>query len=264
MLVCAIERLYNEIENVNGTIEGVIGVAGEYGHSTGAHLDPKWTRLSTSVSPNERKNGLRLEMNGAKYKDRKQKAVIDFICPQEKKEERRDRLSDPTALADDGKEDGDGDEDEEDPSADAEVDDGQGGRLKFLKYEDVEKGKILNLEWTTTYACEDANADPVTKTGHWGFFTWLIIMFGSLPRRSSPSLISAIFANLHISSLILGAVAYLLFGSWLNYNRYSARGWDLLPHSEAIRDIPYLLRDWMRRVVNTIQGGGSRGGYSAV
>lgn len=180
LLVCAIERLYNEIENVNGTIEGVIGVAGEYGHSTGEHLDPKWTRLSTSVSPNERKNGLRLEMNGGKYKDRKQKAVIDFICPQEKKEERRDRLSDPTALADDGKDDGDGDEDEEDPSADAEVDDGQGGTLKFLRYEDVEKEKILNLEWTTTYACEDAKADPVTKTGHWGFFTWLIIMFGSL------------------------------------------------------------------------------------
>lgn len=189
LLVCAIQRLYNEVENVNGTIEGVIGVAGEYGLNTGQHLDPKWTRLSTSVSPNERKNGLRLEMNGGKYKDRKQKAVIDFICPQEKKEERRDRLSDPMALADDGKEDGDGDEDEEDPNADAEVDDGQGGRLKFLKYAVVEKGKILNLEWTTPYACDDAKAAPVTKTGHWGFFTWLVIMSGSPPRRSSQSLL---------------------------------------------------------------------------
>lgn len=187
-LVCAIERLYNEIENANGTIEGVIGVAGEYSTNTGAHLDPKWSRLST-VSPNERKNGLRLEMNGEKYKDKKQKAVIDFICPQGKKEERRDRLSDRMAFADDGKETGDGDEDEEDPSADAEVDDGQGGTLKFLKYEDVEKEKILNLEWTTTYACEDAKTDPVTKTGHWGFFTWLVIMSDSPPRRSPQSLI---------------------------------------------------------------------------
>jgi hypothetical protein len=65
-------------------------------------------------------------------------------------------------------------------------------------------------------------------------------------------------------SAFLGIAAYLIFGSWLNYNRYGARGWDLLPHGDTIRDIPYLLRDWIRRVVNTVQGGGSRGGYSAV
>lgn len=67
-----------------------------------------------------------------------------------------------------------------------------------------------------------------------------------------------------IHSVFMGVAAYLIFGSWLNYNKYSARGWDLVPHSETIRDIPYLLRDWMRRVVNTIQGGGSRGGYSVL
>lgn len=65
-------------------------------------------------------------------------------------------------------------------------------------------------------------------------------------------------------SLFMGIAAYLIFGSWLNYNRYSARGWDVLPHSDTIQDLPYLFRDWMRRVINTIQGGGSRGGYSAV
>ena len=65
-------------------------------------------------------------------------------------------------------------------------------------------------------------------------------------------------------SVFMGVAAYLIFGSWLNYNKYSARGWDLVPHSETIRDIPYLLRDWIRRVVNTIQGGGSRGGYSVL
>lgn len=62
----------------------------------------------------------------------------------------------------------------------------------------------------------------------------------------------------------LGASAYLIFGSWLNYNRYGARGWDMLPHSDALRDVPYLFRDWARRVINTISGPGSRGGYSAV
>ena len=62
----------------------------------------------------------------------------------------------------------------------------------------------------------------------------------------------------------MATAAYLIFGSWLNYNRYGARGWDLLPHGDTIRDVPYLMKDWTRRVVNTIQGGGSRGGYSAV
>ncbi len=66
------------------------------------------------------------------------------------------------------------------------------------------------------------------------------------------------------SSVFMGVAAYLIFGSWLNYNRYSARGWDLVPHSDTIRDLPYLFRDWIRRVVETVQGGGSRGGYSAV
>ena len=81
--------------------------------------------------------------------------------------------------------------------------------------------------------------------------------------------VSAIFIPLvtvltELHSLFMGVAAYLIFGSWLNYNKYSARGWDLLPHSETIRDVPYLFRDWMRRVVNTIQGGGSRGGYSVL
>lgn len=159
---------------------------------SGADLEPKWTRLSTSASPNERKNGLRLEMKGVTYNYRKQKAVIDFICPQEKKEERRDQTSDRMVLGGDGNDGGEGDQDEEDPSAGAEVDDGQGGILKFLKYEDVEKEKILNLEWTTTYACEGAKTDPVTKTGHWGFFTWLVMM-SVYPSGCSPQ--SLIFCH---------------------------------------------------------------------
>lgn len=65
-------------------------------------------------------------------------------------------------------------------------------------------------------------------------------------------------------SVFLCVAAYLIFGSWLNYNRYGARGWDLLPHGDAIRDVPYLFKDWGRRVVDTLQGSGTRGGYSAV
>lgn len=33
----------------------------------------------------------------------------------------------------------------------------------------------------------------------------------------------------------MGIAAYLIFGSWLNWQRHSARGWDLVPHSETLR-----------------------------
>jgi hypothetical protein len=65
-------------------------------------------------------------------------------------------------------------------------------------------------------------------------------------------------------SLFLAIATYLIFGSWLNYNRYGARGWDLVPHGDALRDIPYIAKDFARKVAGTVQGGGSRGGYAAV
>jgi hypothetical protein len=70
------------------------------------------------------------------------------------------------------------------------------------------------------------------------------------------------FADL--SRVFLAIASYLIFGSWLNYNRYGARGWDLLPHGDTLRDIPYLMKDLIRRILNTLQSTGSRGGYSAV
>ena len=62
----------------------------------------------------------------------------------------------------------------------------------------------------------------------------------------------------------MGGLGYLLFTAWLNYTQYGARGWDLLPHSDAIRDIPYILADWGRKIVGTFSSGGARAAYSAV
>lgn len=64
--------------------------------------------------------------------------------------------------------------------------------------------------------------------------------------------------------IFLAIAAYLIFGSWLNYTRYGARGLDLLPHGDTLRDVPYLMKDLIRRALNTLQSTGSRGGYSAV
>ena len=66
------------------------------------------------------------------------------------------------------------------------------------------------------------------------------------------------------NSVFLVIAAYLIFGSWLNYNRYGARGWDLVPHGDSIRDLPYTVKEWSKSLVGVVQSGGSRGGYSAV
>lgn len=144
-------------------------------------MNPKWSSLKTSPSPEDRqKDGLRLEMNGAKYPPdktgKKQKAVIEFLCDA-KEQERRRKLSGVSPREDDDDSNKDDDnKDEENPNAGDEVDDLNGGRLKFVEYVDVDGTMTLNLEWRTKYACEDAKPDPGTSSGHWGFFTWLIIM----------------------------------------------------------------------------------------
>lgn len=108
--------------------------------------------------------------------------------------------------------------------------------LKYLSYDD----DVLKLEWRTKQACEQQAGGDGDGGSHWGFFTWFIII------------------------MFLLVAAYLIFGSWLNYNRYDARGWDLLPHGDTLRDIPYLVKDFARKVVHTVNGGGRRAGYSAV
>jgi len=113
--------------------------------------------------------------------------------------------------------------------------------LEFVSYKDEDDVGVLQLKWRTLHACENAKDEEDRLKGQrWGFFTWFVII------------------------AFLSTATYLIFGSWLNYNRHGARGWDLLPHSDTIRDVPYLLKDWVRRVLNSVQGGGSRGGYAAV
>lgn len=182
-LVCGIERVTNEHEN--GSFLNAIPIAGNYLHD-GASLDPKWTRLKESSSHDDReKEGLRLEMHGKKYHHFNHMAVVEFLCDADKKkEERRQGL--PNLRLRQEK-----DDDNAVPHFNQEEDDGNGGRLKFQSYEEKDHMKRLSLEWTTRTACEDAVDDKPEKgstSGHWGFFTWLIIMsvslrFGVSPRR---------------------------------------------------------------------------------
>lgn len=229
--ICGIERTTSKIDNgtIIDAVRAIAGEIGDYGGSSKG-LDPSWTLLSESESHSDAgKEGIRLVLNGGKWpltgKDKKdQQAIIELVCDKD-----RTGLEGDIAPEDNGSLV----EKEETPASNAS--------LTFVSYPGSNvKIDILRLDWRTKYACEDSKGETDARKNHWGFFTWFILI------------------------AFLGTAAYLIFGSWLNYTRYGARGWDLLPHGDTIRDVPYLVKDWTRKVVTTVQGGGSRGGYAAV
>lgn len=237
--VCAVEHIINGDQD---TVSEVIPIAGDLKNHAMGDLDAQFERIKSSASHSDTdKEGVRIIMNGGEYNKRKQRAIVEFIC-------NKDLIGDEGTRAGQGKPAVRRTEEEDDNQGDGKKEDGDKGdensddtftsALTFTSYgpDADDKIDILRLQWQTKFACEDAEQVPKG----WGFFTWFIIL------------------------AFLGTAAYLVFGSWLNYNRYGARGWDLLPHGDTIRDVPYLLRDWSRRVINTVQGSGSRGGYSAV
>ena len=179
--VCAIKRLVNTFED-STSFEDAIPIAGKYTLHGGTELDPEITRLKTSSSASDReKEGFRLTLHGPKYPEKngvKQKAVIEFLC-NDKAEEKEVVGKRGSVAAQKADEDGDGEE--EDHSATGEMaDDGHGGTLKYHDYSMVGDSQVLSLEWQTKYACEDAGKrvdDEKKSSGHWGFFTWFIIMF---------------------------------------------------------------------------------------
>ncbi|KAI1354376.1 autophagy-related protein 27 [Xylaria sp. FL0043] len=262
--VCAIQRLINTEEKID-TIEDVTPLAGAL--AVGQPLDYE-TSLLSGVDPDSGKEGLRVLLKGGvdRHTKRKKQTVIDFVCNKDldgtegeyDSEDKYEPNQDPVeARAEDegnGDEGKDKDENEDAPPKEVQLGIEKNPSLVFDRYGPSDSDMnvdVLHLTWSSKYACEskrddgedggsDKDGEGQKPGSHWGAFTWIVIL------------------------VFLGTAAYLIFGSWLNYNRYGARGWDLLPHGDTIREIPYLAKDWARRVLNTVQGSGSRGGYSAV
>lgn len=267
--MCAVERDVSK-DGESDILMDSWALAGDLRDYKGKDLDAKWESLSESDShADSEKEGLRLSMNGGVHevgdKRRPQKVIVEFIC--DKTRVGDENLWDPTdkyegeGVVDEHAEKGDDSDTPKDGEKDGETGDKAKEPSLILKTYDSSGTDmdILRLTWRTKFACLDAGDEKdSTKNAHWGFFTWFIIMY------ASPSTFLYRFANTYFNSAFLSTATYLIFGSWLNYNRYGARGWDLLPHGDTIRDVPYLLKDWMRRVMSTVQGGGSRGGYAAV
>ncbi|EAW07310.1 autophagy-related protein 27 [Aspergillus clavatus NRRL 1] len=229
-----------------------------------AGLDPlgqgtKDSEIKRLKEMDSAREGLLLKLAGGEYsgeedlgdkkkKKKKAAAVIEFQCDPD-----RSGLEGLVAIDDEpstetrlrAREDKEADKDK-DKEKEKEKDPNDGAdpshSLQFKSFGLADDDMyVLRLDWRTRYACDNYLRDNKgDSSSGWGFFTWLIII------------------------VFLCVAGYLILGSWLNYNRYGARGWDLLPHGDTLRDIPYIFNDWLRRVINTLQGSGSRGGYSAV
>ncbi|KAI9849112.1 MAG: hypothetical protein M1837_005342 [Sclerophora amabilis] len=194
--VCAIEHLVHEDGHLDDDPIGIKVIAGDFPTSHGWDLDAQWTRLSTSSSnADSQKEGLRLELHGGRYpfkkSGKKQKAIVEFLC-----DKGRTGLEEGSSVTD-GKDDDDG-EDEEEEEEEAkrirragdedkgEDEDGDGDdkkdtedtkSLRFISYKTGEDEDTLRLEWRTKHACEgQKDEEDAAKSGHWGFFTWFIIM----------------------------------------------------------------------------------------
>lgn len=172
--------------------------------------------------------GLQLELAGGAWGDLTDlRAVIDFVC--------------------------DHDDDKE-------------STLEFANFD----FKTLRLSWTSRHACSKSapgtppekapssptptdpapsEPDPTTpdnsdkdvnvKGGGWGFFTWVFVLG------------------------LLGCVAYVGLHAWRNYKRYGTVTPANARSSEFLRDIPFLLRDFVRKVAGTFSAGTSTG-YTSV
>ena len=206
---------------------------------SGAKVEPKKTLLSDSDSNGDSKmEGLRLDVGGGQHKGKAQRAIIEFICKKDDEPSRARRDSKPEDGDDDDK-DGDSNEDPQEWRDQMSTSDGAGGTIQFQSYSE-EKG-MLRLNWLTPHGCEGSALEPTpTPSGGWGFFSWFFFL------------------------IFMGLLAYFAVSMWMNYTRYGARGWGLLPHADLLQDLPYILADWWRKIVGTVSGGGSRGGYSAV
>lgn len=175
--VCAIERVSNAGDD-ESVVASVIPIAGNFDH--GRPIDAMVTRLKTDEDERGNREGLRLELHGGQYplgkKGRKQKAVIELLCHKNGDDDDKRR-----AMQEKRK---DVDDDDEDDDGGEEKDESDTEGLKFVSYGpgkgDEKDEDILQLEWVTKHACEGRTdkdgEDPSSQKGHWGFFTWFIIM----------------------------------------------------------------------------------------
>jgi hypothetical protein len=145
--------------------------------------------LLKSLDPST--EGVRVKISGGTILETEMKkkypasAIIDFQCDPDrtgleglKNDDDLDQATDSKLRRDDDEEKDDGDDKEGDDKPDTKT-----SSLTFQSFGlvDDKEGFVLRLDWKTKHACEDYKRDNPDSSGgngggHWGFFTWLIIM----------------------------------------------------------------------------------------
>lgn len=113
----------------------------------------------------------------------------------------------------------------------------------FLSYQNG----TVTVEWKTPAGCKTSETKKPDE--------------GSAPESSTGSGISWFFIL-----LLLCFFGYFAIGAYYNYNHFGASGWDLIPHRDFWREVPYLFRDFIDHLCATFRPGyqSSRRGYVAV
>lgn len=143
---------------------------------------------------------MRVELNGGRYpfdktSGQQQKAIIEFICDANRtgleggeadtrdKIENEERQKRNFLRAEDGEKKGDEKKGDEKDGKDGEGEpEPEEPSLTLLSYKLEGEGdrrvEVLRLNWRTKYACEGETGHKPSgsKSSHWGFFTWFLIV----------------------------------------------------------------------------------------
>jgi len=98
---------------------------------------------------------------------------VEFLCPPKHTE----KMYLSNVVTADDEDDKEGEDQGGADKSGEEADDDNGGTIKLLGWENEGDTKILRLKWETEHACENAeDGGSGPSNGHWGFFTWFILM----------------------------------------------------------------------------------------
>lgn len=199
---CGIKR-GKKADSSEYNVFDVISIAGELKDLGGGHLDPKLTRLKTSESTSDsQKEGVRISLYGGRHQlvsgGREQRAIIEMVCSKTLKgtegewspqDDKYEQVPPETAGTEDAaarlrRAEGDENEGKEQQLLKTDV---NATALIFDSYGPMADNTgvdVLRLTWHTELACE-GNSDSGSGGGneHWGFFTWMVILWVYLPRR---------------------------------------------------------------------------------
>ncbi|KAF8556390.1 hypothetical protein OG21DRAFT_1506664 [Imleria badia] len=122
------------------------------------------------------------------------------------------------------------------------------------QFSSYENGQVL-VEWSSPAAC-GTTGTPKEDEGSSG---------GGGKEEDTP--IESVGSGLgfFFLMLVLAFAAYFIVGAYFNYSTYGARGWDLIPHRDFWREVPYMLQDVIAHLCSNVRTRrSSRGGYIAV